>query len=31
MTYIAKPRFHHPKLAANSLGFTRGEDRKSVV
>jgi 2-oxoglutarate ferredoxin oxidoreductase subunit beta len=23
MTYIAKPKFHHPKLAANSLGYTR--------
>lgn len=23
MTYIAKPAFHHPALAANKLGFTR--------
>src|SRR6187549_1748179 len=23
MTYLAKPRLHHPKLPANSLGFTR--------
>ena len=23
MTYIAKPRLRHPKLAANALGFTR--------
>src|SRR3569833_1686770 len=23
MTYILKPQLHHPKLAANSLGFTR--------
>ncbi|HEX4042564.1 MAG TPA: 2-oxoacid:ferredoxin oxidoreductase subunit beta, partial [Xanthobacteraceae bacterium] len=22
MTYIAKPKFHHPKLATNELGFT---------
>ncbi len=22
MTYIAKPKFHHPKLATNKLGFT---------
>jgi len=22
MTYIAKPKFHHPKLAINKLGFT---------
>ena len=23
MTYITKPTLHHPKLPANSLGFTR--------
>ncbi|MFZ5669471.1 MAG: 2-oxoacid:ferredoxin oxidoreductase subunit beta [Pseudomonadota bacterium] len=23
MTYIAKPRFHHPSLSTNKLGFTR--------
>ncbi len=23
MTYIAKPRFHHPSLVENALGFTR--------
>ncbi|MGH7075020.1 MAG: thiamine pyrophosphate-dependent enzyme, partial [Stellaceae bacterium] len=23
MTYIAKPKFHHPKLPTNELGFTR--------
>jgi len=23
MTYIAKPRFHHPSLETNALGFTR--------
>src|SRR5688500_16441202 len=23
MTYITKPQLHHPKLAANSLGYTR--------
>src|SRR3569833_1205021 len=30
MTYIAKPRFHHPKLATNSLGFTRRDYEGSV-
>ena len=23
MTYLAKPRLHHPTLPANKLGFTR--------
>jgi 2-oxoglutarate/2-oxoacid ferredoxin oxidoreductase subunit beta len=23
MTYIAKPKFHHPKLPVNALGYTR--------
>ena len=23
MTFIAKPRLHHPLLAPNALGFTR--------
>src|SRR6478609_11806169 len=30
MTYIAKPKFHHPKLATNSLGFTRRDYEGSV-
>ena len=23
MTYIAKPKLHHPTLACNAIGFTR--------
>jgi len=23
MTYIAKPKLHHPALACNAIGFTR--------
>ena len=30
MTFIAKPEFHHPKLAPNSLGFTRRDDEGAV-
>ncbi len=30
MTYIAKPRMHHPLLAENSLGFTRRDYEGSV-
>jgi 2-oxoglutarate/2-oxoacid ferredoxin oxidoreductase subunit beta len=30
MTYIAKPRFHHPQLAENSLGYTRRDYEGSV-
>jgi 2-oxoglutarate ferredoxin oxidoreductase subunit beta len=30
MTYIAKPKFHHPKLPANKLGFTRRDYEGSV-
>jgi 2-oxoglutarate/2-oxoacid ferredoxin oxidoreductase subunit beta len=30
MTYIAKPKLHHPKLAANSLGYTRRDYEGSV-
>src|SRR6201988_3388103 len=30
MTYIAKPRLHHPKLAKNSLGFTRRDYEGAV-
>ena len=30
MTYILKPQLHHPKLAANSLGFTRRDYEGSV-
>jgi 2-oxoglutarate ferredoxin oxidoreductase subunit beta len=30
MTYIAKPRLHHPKLPANDLGFTRRDYEGSV-
>jgi 2-oxoglutarate ferredoxin oxidoreductase subunit beta len=30
MTYIAKPRFHHPKLPVNRLGLTR-RDYEGVV
>ena len=30
MTYILKPQLHHPKLAQNSLGFTRRDYEGSV-
>src|ERR1700733_15174937 len=30
MTYILKPQLHHPKLAANALGFTRRDYEGSV-
>jgi 2-oxoglutarate ferredoxin oxidoreductase subunit beta len=30
MTYIAKPRFHHPKLPTNKLGYTRRDYEGSV-
>ncbi|MDP3748063.1 MAG: 2-oxoacid:ferredoxin oxidoreductase subunit beta [Phenylobacterium sp.] len=30
MTYITKPQLHHPKLAANSLGYTRRDYEGSV-
>src|SRR5512133_4148805 len=30
MTYIAKPRLHHPKLPANALGFTRRDYEGAV-
>jgi len=30
MTYIAKPRLHHPKLPANDLGFNRRDYEGSV-
>src|SRR5262252_8763232 len=30
MTYIAKPRLHHPKLPTNALGFTRRDYEGSV-
>jgi 2-oxoglutarate ferredoxin oxidoreductase subunit beta len=30
MTYIAKPKLHHPKLPANDLGFTRRDYEGSV-
>ncbi len=30
MTYILKPQLHHPKLAENSLGFTRRDYEGSV-
>jgi len=30
MTYIAKPTLHHPKLPANSLGFTRRDYEGAV-
>jgi 2-oxoglutarate ferredoxin oxidoreductase subunit beta len=30
MTYIAKPKFHHPKLPTNQLGFTRRDYEGSV-
>ncbi len=30
MTFIAKPKLHHPKLPANSLGFTRRDYEGAV-
>jgi 2-oxoglutarate/2-oxoacid ferredoxin oxidoreductase subunit beta len=30
MTFIAKPTFHHPKLASNSLGYTRRDYEGAV-
>jgi 2-oxoglutarate/2-oxoacid ferredoxin oxidoreductase subunit beta len=30
MTYIAKPRLHHPKLPTNALGYTRRDYEGSV-
>jgi len=30
MTYLAKPRFHHPSLPANDLGYTRRDYEGSV-
>ena len=30
MTYILKPRLHHPHLPANELGFTRRDYEGSV-
>ena len=30
MTYIAKPRLHHPKLPPNALGFTRRDYEGAV-
>ncbi|MBX6368832.1 MAG: 2-oxoacid:ferredoxin oxidoreductase subunit beta [Rhodospirillales bacterium] len=30
MTYIAKPKFHHPKLPTNKLGYTRRDYEGSV-
>jgi len=30
MTYLAKPRFHHPALPENSLGYTRRDYEGSV-
>jgi 2-oxoglutarate ferredoxin oxidoreductase subunit beta len=30
MTYLAKPKLHHPKLAANALGFTRRDYEGAV-
>src|SRR5207253_3246969 len=30
MTYITKPRLHHPKLAENALGFTRRDYEGAV-
>src|SRR5512134_2608364 len=30
MTYIAKPKLHHPKLVANALGYTRRDYEGSV-
>ena len=30
MTYIAKPKLHHPNLAENALGYTRRDYEGSV-
>jgi 2-oxoglutarate ferredoxin oxidoreductase subunit beta len=30
MTYLAKPKFHHPKLPTNKLGFTRRDYEGAV-
>jgi 2-oxoglutarate/2-oxoacid ferredoxin oxidoreductase subunit beta len=30
MTYVVKPKFHHPKLPVNKLGFTRRDYEGSV-
>ena len=30
MTFIAKPKLHHPKLPTNSLGFTRRDYEGAV-
>ncbi len=30
MTYLAKPKLHHPKLAENALGFTRRDYEGAV-
>ena len=30
MTYITKPRLHHPKLPTNALGFTRRDYEGAV-
>ena len=30
MTYIAKPRLHHPKLPTNALGYTRRDYEGAV-
>ncbi|MGE0659603.1 MAG: thiamine pyrophosphate-dependent enzyme, partial [Reyranellaceae bacterium] len=30
MTYLAKPKLHHPKLVANALGYTRRDYEGSV-
>jgi 2-oxoglutarate ferredoxin oxidoreductase subunit beta len=30
MTYLAKPKFHHPQLPTNSLGFTRRDYEAST-
>ncbi len=30
MTYVAKPKFHHPSIAVNALGFTRRDYEGSM-
>ena len=30
MTYLAKPKFHHPSIAVNALGFTRRDYEGSM-
>ena len=30
MTYITKPRLHHPKLPTNALGYTRRDYEGAV-